>query len=88
LRRTAPARLHLLAAITDKETAREILQHLGIPAGLATARSWARDPDGLRAEFGRFRMEGCHRRRAWSMGALLGLGPPVERTTKQTLPSD
>jgi len=36
-------RLRLLAAITETETARKILDHLGLPAGSTVAR--ARSPD-------------------------------------------
>ena len=37
-------RLRLRAAITDKATARKILEHLGLPADVVTARPRAREP--------------------------------------------
>ncbi|WP_373372338.1 hypothetical protein [Sorangium atrum] len=38
-------RLRLLAAITEKATARKILEHLGLPADPTSPRSQTRDPD-------------------------------------------
>jgi hypothetical protein len=38
-------RLRLLAAITEKATARKILEHLGLPADPTSPRSRTRDPD-------------------------------------------
>jgi hypothetical protein len=40
---TAAAGLRPLAAITDKATARKILEHLGLPADAVTARPRARE---------------------------------------------
>jgi hypothetical protein len=44
------SRLRLLAAITDKATARKILEHLGLPAHVVTARPRAREPTEVWAD--------------------------------------
>jgi hypothetical protein len=43
-------RLRPLAAITDKATARKILEHLGLPADTATARPRACEPAEIWAD--------------------------------------